>query len=220
MATIVLDCSRCGSKDQTADLSSIFTVDGNRGQFINVAGFCRGCKKVLGISLVGNHRHTVQEVANYLGIKDDLTNICEIIEISPPCPTPNIPDYLPDNIERSFLEAERSRISGNILAAGMTYRRALEMATKDKARDLPARKILAQRIELLAKENRLTPALADWANHIKDLGNEAAHEEDEPTAADINALAALTRMTLIYLYEMPERVRRMREASQEQGAEA
>lgn len=102
----------------------------------------------------------------------------------------------------------------------MTYRRALEMATKDKARDLPERKILAQRIELLAKENRLTPALADWANHIKDLGNEAAHEEDEPTEPDINALASLTRMTLIYLYEMPERVRRMREEAQEQGAEA
>ncbi|WP_418610197.1 DUF4145 domain-containing protein [Gluconobacter cerinus] len=142
------------------------------------------------------------------------------MEISPSYPTPDIPEYLPQTIERSFAEAERSRISGNILAAGMTYRRALEMATKDKARDLPERKILAQRIELLAKENRLTPALADWANHIKDLGNEAAHDEDEPTEADINALAALTRMTLIYLYEMPERVRRMREEAREQGAEA
>jgi Domain of unknown function (DUF4145) len=52
-------------------------------------------------------------------------------------------------------------------------------------------------------------------HYIRLLGNEAAHDEKEPEQQEIDDLANLTRMTLVYLFEMPERVRRLREKGNE-----
>ncbi|WP_198150436.1 DUF4145 domain-containing protein [Gluconobacter cerinus] len=150
----------------------------------------------------------------------DVTDEFSFKDIVPAPPNPDVPEFLPNVVERAFLEGERSRIGRNLTAAGMVFRKALENATRQKATEAGiTENNLKRRIEKLAAAQKLTPDIAEWADHIRIIGNEAAHDEDEPTEADINALAALTRMTLIYLYEMPERVRRMREEAREQGAE-
>lgn len=77
---------------------------------------------------------------------------------------------------------------------------------KDKAPDLSG--TLAKRIDKLAETGGLTPDVATWAHSIREMGNEAAHEEHEPSAEDIEDLAAFTKVVLEYLYTMPEKVRR------------
>lgn len=142
----------------------------------------------------------------------DITGRVDISDISPAPEKPNIPLFLPVNVEKAFIEGERSKIAGNVCAAGMTYRRSLELATKEKARNIPEASgvQLARRIKILEEHRLLTPDIRDWADHIRLLGNEAAHEEDEPTPQEITNLGNLTRMMLVYLYELPEQILRMK----------
>ena len=94
------------------------------------------------------------------------------------------------------------------------YRKALERAVKtihgfETALE-EKQATLASVVKKLSEENKLTTAIADWAKHIRLLGNDGAHEKEPPTQDDIEALANLTRMALIYLFEMPERVAKLR----------
>ena len=88
----------------------------------------------------------------------------------------------------------------------MTFRRVLELTMKDKGPELKG--TLEKRINKLAEEGKLTPDIAEWAHSIRVLGNEAAHDDEEPTPEDVTDLAAFTRVTLEYLYTMPAKVGR------------
>ncbi|ASC05223.1 DUF4145 domain-containing protein [Acetobacter pasteurianus] len=218
MATIALDCPRCTQKNITMDISGYTDVNGGRSY--NIACFCRGCSLPVGMKITDaptkclsrGTRLVTLPLHSALNQGGDITSRVEISDISPPPPKPTIPLFLPDNVERAFIEGERSRISGNVCAAGMTYRRSLELATKDKARDIPGAsgKSLAVRIRILAENQLLTPDIRDWADHIRIIGNESAHDEDEPSPQEIADLGNLTRMMLVYLYELSGQVQRMK----------
>ncbi|WP_339077226.1 DUF4145 domain-containing protein [Acetobacter sp. AC2005] len=220
MATIALDCPRCSQKNITMDICGYLDSDGGGGRSYNLACFCRGCFLPVGLkitdaprNLLSSNAHIITLPLNIALSRDvDITARVKVSNISPPPPKPTAPLFLPDNVERAFIEGERSRISGNVCAAGMTYRRSLELATKDKARDIPGAsgKSLAARIRILAENQLLTPDIRDWADHIRIIGNESAHDEDEPSPQEIADLGNLTRMMLVYLYELPGQVQRMK----------
>jgi hypothetical protein len=82
----------------------------------------------------------------------------------------------------------------------MSFRRALEMATKEK---LPNHKgTLKERIDALAAAYAITADLRDFAHQIRIDGNDAAHDYDftELEAKDIGEFA---RLFLMYLYSLP-----------------
>ena len=114
------------------------------------------------------------------------------------------PAAVPASVARSFTQAEEARIRDHREAAGMAYRRSLELSLKDIAPSLKG--TLERRIDKLALDHRLTPDLATWAHSVRELGNEAAHEDAEPTKEDTEDLAAFTRVVLEYLYTMPAKV--------------
>lgn len=116
----------------------------------------------------------------------------------------NAPANVPPAIARNFIQAEEAAVRGHRESAGMTYRRVLELTLKDK--DPDQKGTLEKRIDKLAEDNRLTPEIASWAHSIRDLGNESAHDVDEPSEDDIKDLAAFTRVVLEYLYTMPAKV--------------
>ncbi len=88
----------------------------------------------------------------------------------------------------------------------MAYRRALELTIKDRGPEFKG--TLQKRIDALAAAGKLTPDLAKWAHSVRELGNEAAHDEPEPSEADIDDLGAFTRVVLEYLYTMPAKVKK------------
>jgi hypothetical protein len=116
------------------------------------------------------------------------------------------PDSVPTAVARNFVQAEEARKRQHREAAGMAYRRALELALKDIAPDLKG--TLEKRINKLAEVSKLTPDLAAWAHSVRELGNEATHDEPEPTDVDVEDLGAFTRVVLEYLYTMPEKVQK------------
>lgn len=70
-----------------------------------------------------------------------------------------IPEDVPENIGRNFVQAEEAARRELRETAGMAYRRSLELTLKDKAPDLKG--TLEKRINRLADDGRLTKDMAD-----------------------------------------------------------
>lgn len=88
-----------------------------------------------------------------------------IAKFWPEVPGPLIPELLPPDIERIYLQAERNfPISGNEEAAGTMYGKALDISLKKIDPTLTG--MLGPRIEKLARDGKLTSDIAEWSRHI------------------------------------------------------
>ena len=129
----------------------------------------------------------------------------EMVRIIPSPPEP--PMYLPDNVENYFRQGVNN-LSGNYDAAGSMFRKALETGLKQKFPDDKNRtfKPLKKRIEEAAKQGNLAPDLAEWADKIRDGGNDAVHEEEPFLEEEAQDLRYFTELVLLYLFTLPEKL--------------
>jgi hypothetical protein len=126
-------------------------------------------------------------------------------EFWPAAPGPRIPEYLPQDVERIYLQAERNfLVTGNEEASGTMYRKALDVALTHAAPSVTG--TLAARIKKLVEDKVLTVSLGEWATQIRLLGNESAHEADQPTREELEALRNFSDLLLRYLITLPAMV--------------
>lgn len=111
------------------------------------------------------------------------------------------PDFTPDNVAGFFFQGEESFRSKHFDAAGAMYRKALDTATLNIDPDLKG-KNLYQRIEALADQFAITPAMRDWAHGIRSLGNDAVHDEVPFTEDQAKDLQTFTELFLTYVYTL------------------
>lgn len=124
-------------------------------------------------------------------------------------PGPLIPELLPPDVERVYLQAERNfPVAGNEEAAGTMYRKALDIGLKKIDPALSG--MLGPRIKALAKAGKLTSDIAVWSDTVRDVGNEAAHEEEPITRDELIALRSFSEMVLRYLFSLPGAVKKRR----------
>jgi hypothetical protein len=139
----------------------------------------------------------------------DAFNLFEPTEFWPEPPKPNIPDYLPPDVIRVYLQAERNfPINGNEEAAGTMYGKALDIGLLKI--DSSLKGMLGQKIRKLAEDGKLTPDIAEWSGEIRDIRNDATHEEAPITREELEALRSFTEMVLRYLFTLPNMVRKRR----------
>lgn len=132
-----------------------------------------------------------------------------LVEFWPSVPGPLIPEHLHPDVARAFLQAERNfAINGNEEASGMMYRKALDVGLKKIDSNLQGP--LAIKIKKLAEAGRLTRDIASWSDSVRDLGNDAAHEESPIARDDLIELRSFTEMVLRYLFTLPNMVRKRR----------
>jgi len=170
--------------------------------------WCPKCKLPSCAHMEAKERTTdVVHQSQLQGQQGDLTQYkWEVVKFWPVAPGPLIPEHLPPEIERVYLQAERNfPISGNEEAAGTMYRKALDVGLKMIAPSVTG--TLKGRIEKLVQQNRLTPELGEWADQIRLLGNEAAHEIDQPTREEVEALRNFSDLVLRYLFTLPAMVK-------------
>ena len=137
-----------------------------------------------------------------------ISKLIVIEQLWPEAPKPNVPDYLPADVESMMLEAEEVRLGKNFRSARATYRTVLDIATKELCPTRRGKRLrLIDRIDRLAKEHRITPALAEWAHAVRAITNESAHTAELVSREEAAEVAEITRMMLVYLFELPERVR-------------
>lgn len=111
------------------------------------------------------------------------------------------PGYLPDNIRNFYLQGLDSLRRNGYDAAGTMFRKSLDVSLK---RIHPEGKgTLQKRIDALPQHLGITPAMREWGHEIRDLGNEAAHEDEPLSKAQARALHFFTEMFLTYAFTLP-----------------
>jgi hypothetical protein len=121
-------------------------------------------------------------------------------------PTPSRPDapqYLPDNIRLFYVQGVEALQRRSYDAAGPMFRRCLDVSLKIIHSEANPRESIFKRIEGLPLELGVTPAMKSWAHQIRELGNDAAHEDEPVQEADAKALKSFTEMFLTYLFTLP-----------------
>ena len=63
-------------------------------------------------------------------------------------------------------------------------------------------------VDYLAKNHYTPPDSEEWVDHIRQKGNDATHEIKEPSADDARDLITFLEMLLIFIYELPARMRK------------
>ncbi|MEM8743189.1 MAG: DUF4145 domain-containing protein [Pseudomonadota bacterium] len=113
-----------------------------------------------------------------------------------------IPGRLSDSVAKAYRSAERNRkLEDGEDAAATMYRRAIDVAIREKYPDVKGN--LAPRIEALASKQVIPPALKDWADHIRWIGADGAHEPEGVTPEELDVLRGFTEAFLRYLITLP-----------------
>lgn len=174
-----------------------------------ITAFCRNPKCCLPVAVIAIAKIDVESAKEKLSSADGVTHFFQIRDVWPEPPKPSCPEYVPAEVERAFLEAEDCRLRKNWGSAAMSYRRALERAV-NAIHPEGGTNSLAKTLKELEREQRITPDIASWADEIRIIGNGVAHDAKDPGEAEVEDQANFTRMALVYLFEMPERVRLLR----------
>lgn len=112
-------------------------------------------------------------------------------------------NYIPKNVAAAFEAALKVRqIDGAICA--IAIRRTLEMMCKDKGEE---GKNLYLMLKALSDKGILPPILNDMASVLREVGNAAAHADEENFSHElIPSLIEFTKIILDYVYNLPKRI--------------
>ena len=106
-------------------------------------------------------------------------------------------------------------LQGNWTAAGMMFRKTLEIGLKEKFPDIEG--TLARRINIAAERGGLTPDLAAWAHQIRLDGNDAVHEAEPSEEEETRRLQDFTNLVLLYLFTLPGMLQEARGDTEEES---
>jgi hypothetical protein len=213
MAYVSLTCPHCYSKSQLKVIGFNYDqITRKQGQAISLGTFCPGC--LMPVAVLAQRMES--DLATFLSLMNGLIASQHPIEPSklkyldhwPKLIDPQIPAHLPKPVEKSYLQAEKNfPLDGHEEAAGLMYRRALELALSEK---YPERKgTLASTIKDLVAEKILTEDLGNWANEVRLVGNDAAHAS-EVTRDDLEMMRAFADAVLKYVWTLPTQVQQRR----------
>jgi hypothetical protein len=131
-----------------------------------------------------------------------------IASIYPESEAPKAPADIPDNVRGAFLSGlDNLGRENGANAAGAMFRRSIELAARKIDPATPAGINLKDRIEKLP-DTVVTPAMKEWAQHIRLEGNDAVHGPDEYTEKDAKDLHTFAEMFLTYAYTLPEMLKK------------
>jgi hypothetical protein len=121
------------------------------------------------------------------------------------------PDHWPENAGRFWVQTHRSLADGNWDAAAVMARSALQAALREqKAKGAN----LKQEIDDLASRGLLPPTMKEWADTLRELGNDSAHPKPDQAATrpdDARDIARFLDFLLEYLFTLPHQIREYRE---------
>ena len=213
MAVLTTDCSHCHAQKMTFDVigAHVSGATFRNVPFASVGAVCRSCGYPIAILMVSKFTTESadtlrQRVSQALNLQMDLEgSALKPAMVWPEVKGPSIPDNLPPDVERAFLQGERNLAQpGCEEAAAMMYRRSLEVGLKIAYPDMTG--MLAVRIKKLVADHHLPAPIGDWLDQVKLIGNEGAHEIDGVVRDDLEAQRDFVDMALRYIFTMPAQI--------------
>ncbi|MEH0981823.1 DUF4145 domain-containing protein [Micromonospora sp. CPCC 205556] len=138
-------------------------------------------------------------------------------------PTPGggqLDPSIPKAVADAYGEGLRCLAAGAPHGAVAVLRTALAYVVKDKGSDAAkAKKSLKDQVTQLVRDGGLPASLADWATHIREMGNAGAHPDifGDVDLDEARDLADLTRQLLEVIYVVPSKIERARAARAPRG---
>lgn len=207
MPVFVTTCPHCSARKMSFGYQSEYRV-GTHVAYVLAA--CGACHKPISLEVkyIGSRLQMPHKISEYDGNVFDFSDF-RVRSIWPQPESVDVPSAVPGKVARNFIEAAESRRAAHWNAACGSYRRCMEIALKQFAPDVEAWK-LEKRIDKLAAENRITPAIQQWAHELRLDGNEALHGDEDATEEMVDQMHHLTYFLLTYLYTLPNQIEEVR----------
>lgn len=112
-------------------------------------------------------------------------------------------DNWPAEVSRFWTQAHDSERNGNLDAATVMARSALQVALRERG---AIGNSLKEEIEDLANKGVLPKIIREWADEVRLIANESAHPttgDDEPDKVDVSDIVKYLDYLLMYLYDLP-----------------
>jgi hypothetical protein len=194
MPVVQLDCPHDGCLTEKAGFSggAYLVYNSSAGEYIVLlqCGVCRNC-----IIAKFQSPYFAQWLENA-----EVTPP-RLIDVWPKRKPIEAPQHLPPNVARYYFQTMDSLNRRNFDAAGTMFRKALD--TGLKRIDPQGKGTLEKRIDNLSAVTGITPAMKEWAHHIRRLGNDAAHEEEPFEEDEARGLQSFTELLLTYAFTLP-----------------
>jgi hypothetical protein len=188
MAELVADCSRCGSKRITFELTQENLLGMKYGwqQWFEAFCVCRHCRKA-SIFVLAQAVDPDKSIVHRNGLVKLTGAVNQFIKIEGTVSKKDDaavepPEYLPQAIELAFKEGAMCLAVSCFNAAGTMFRLCVDLATRSLLPDGESvglspkvRRDLGLRLPWLFANNLLPAALHDLSTCIKDDGNDGAH---------------------------------------------
>lgn len=232
MAELVADCTRCGARKITFDLTqeNVLGMRYSWQQWYEAFCVCRNCRKA-SIFVLAQDVNTDKAIVHENGLvklKGAVNRLMRIEGVVSKKDDASVqpPAHLPQPLDAAFREGATCLVVGCYNAAGTMFRLCVDMATKSllpegDAEGLNARvrRDLGLRLPWLFAANILPAALHDLSSCIKDDGNDGAHAG---TLGKLEAedLLDFTTALLERLYTEPEVLRHAKARRDERRADA
>jgi hypothetical protein len=211
--TLKANCPHCRTVDQAFSFTGGYTHEhkDQSGNVLDTVLFrCNGCSGPMAATVLRAAAEPVWTRTIQL-VRDYRTSPYRVLELIPKeFKADDAPKHTPPSIASYYNQACRALERGDWDAAGMAFRKALDISTKLLIRninpsDLSARLAdnLYKRIEWLHAQGKLTPELKDWAHVIRGEGNDAAHEEQPYTKKEAEQVHNFTQVFLMYIFTIP-----------------
>jgi hypothetical protein len=219
MAELVADCPRCGSKRITFDvLADIVIGEQFRWQqWYEAFCICRHCGRST-VFVLHDSVTATKAIAGKKGLSrlegglGELVGVKSFISVKDRAPI-EPPEHLPENILAAFKEGARCLSVECFTAAGVMFRKCVDLATKEKlppaGDDGPnerTRRSLGLLLPWLFERGLLPKELKELSTCIKEDGDDAAHA-GPLSPAEAEDLLDFTVALLERLYTEPARLR-------------
>jgi hypothetical protein len=123
------------------------------------------------------------------------------IRIFPAPIKPEAPEHTPEPIAKAYRQGLGGLKRQEYEPCSMLMRKALDLTIKEISPT--AKGALAARIKESLKAGRITADMAEWAQEIKDLGNDAAHDPVDVAKEDAEEITKFTELFLMYVFTLP-----------------
>lgn len=180
---------------------------------VSIGAVCQVCDRPISgklsapiIRSEGDYEAFRRDVSTVLLGEGSIANLGYIVSEIWPMPSPPvIPAHLPVEVEKAFNGAERNFLmEDGEDAAAMLYRRSLDIAIRIKHPEVKGP--LAPRITKLTELGLIPPQMKEWADQIRLIGNDGAHEPEGVSKADLEPMRNFTEAFLRYFITIPFQV--------------
>ncbi len=193
------DCPQCGQKSAAAPVAGLPRRQTFGGGADYTFGVCRECGELCGLEVMLVSLDGDLSTRAYGFPRPAMSGVFPKQKQTLSADEIVVPPHMPEPVDALFRQARHNLILRNWDAAGMTYRKTLEVALRTEFGIEGG--TLASTIAHVSRTQPSVFKLFAWLTRV--AGNEAAHETQFSEALAVH-LDSLVEQLVVYLFTVPE----------------